>query len=85
MSTSLVQTFTSRGKVGCRTCATVTNMWRLALSWPVKGLVTNYGEGGGGTRKQEGEGRACEVLVLRKGGAGGKSFRHAKGGEHNKF
>ena len=59
-----------------RTSATVTNMWRLALSWPVKGLVTNYWEGGYKT----GGGGACEVLLLRKRGEGGKSFRHAKGG-----
>ena len=32
-----------------------------------KGLVTNYGEGGGGLKT--GRGGACEVLPLRKGGA----------------
>ena len=43
-----------------------------------KGLVTNYG-GGGGATKREG---ACDVLPLRKeGGRGGKSFSHAEGGE----
>ena len=42
-----------------------------------KGLVTNYGEGGG---LQNGRGGgASEVLPLRKGG-GGKSFSHAEGG-----
>ena len=41
-----------------------------------KGLVTNYGEGGG---LQNGRGGAREVLPLRKGG-GGKSFSHAEGG-----
>ena len=44
-----------------------------------KGLVTNYGEGG--ATKQEG--RAREVLPLRKGGAG-KVLAMLKGG-HKKF
>ena len=39
-----------------------------------KGLVTNYGEGGGG----------CEVLPLRKGGAE-KVLAMLKGGGHKKF
>ena len=38
-----------------------------------KGLVTNYGEGGG---LQNGRG-ACEVLPLQKRGGGGKSFSRA--------
>ena len=46
-----------------------------------KGLVTNYGEGGGGATKREGG--AHEVLRLRKGG-GGKSFSHAEGGGGHK-
>ena len=33
-----------------------------------KGVVTNYGEGGGGTKREGG--RASEVLPLRKGGMG---------------
>ena len=41
-----------------------------------KGLVTNYGEGGG---LQNGRGGGTEVLPLRKGG-GRKSFSHAEGG-----
>ena len=42
-----------------------------------KGLVTNYGEGGG---LQHGRGGgANEVLPLRKGG-GGQKFSHAEGG-----
>ena len=41
-----------------------------------KGLVTNYGEGGG---LQNGRGGAREVLPLRKG-RGGKSFCHSEGG-----
>ena len=41
-----------------------------------KGLVTNYGKGGGATKR---EGGAPEVLSLRKGG-GGKCFSHAEGG-----
>ena len=44
------------------------------------GLVTNYGEEGGGATKREGGGwGACEVLPLQKG-AGGKSFSHIEGG-----
>ena len=43
--------------------------------WTIKGLVTNYGEGGATKR----EGGAREVLPLRKGG-GGKSFSRAEGG-----
>ena len=46
------------------------------LTGPSKGLVTNYGEGGATKR----EGGAREVLPLRKGGGGGKSFSHAEGG-----
>ena len=41
-----------------------------------KGLVTNYGEGGG---LQNGRRGACEVLPLQKGG-GGKRFSHVEGG-----
>ena len=36
-----------------------------------QGLVTNYGEGGGGATKREGG--ECEILPLRKGGGGGGS------------
>ena len=43
----------------------------------LKGLVTNYGEGGGGYKTGGG---AHEVLPLRKGGGGGKSFSHSEGG-----
>ena len=53
----------------------------LILDQPVskiKGLVTNYGEGGGATKREGGGAR--EVLPLRKGGGGGKSFSHAEGG-----
>ena len=45
-----------------------------------KGLVTNYGEGGG---LQNGRGGAREVLPLRKGGAE-KVLAMLKGG-HKKF
>ena len=45
----------------------------------LKGLVTNYGEGGATKR----EGGACEVLPLRKWGAG-KVLAMLKGG-HKKF
>ena len=38
------------------------------------GLATNYGEGGGATKRK---GVACEVFPLRKGG---KSFSHAERG-----
>ena len=45
-----------------------------------KGLVTNYGEGGG---LQNWRG-ACEVLPLQKGGKGRKkSFSHARMGAQN--
>ena len=37
----------------------------------------NTGKGGG---LQNGRGGACEVLLLRKWGGGGKSFSHAEGG-----
>ena len=47
----------------------------------VKGLVTNYGEGGGGL--QNGRGGAREVLPLWKGGAE-KVLAILKGG-HKKF
>ena len=49
------------------------------------GLLTNYGQGGGGATKREGWG-ALEVLPLRKegGGGGAKSLSHAEGG-HKKF
>ena len=43
-----------------------------------KGLVTNYGEGGGGYTT--GGVVAPEVLPLQKGGRGGKSFSHVEGG-----
>ena len=46
-----------------------------------KGVVTNYGEGGGGL--QNGRGGANEVLPLRKGGAE-KVLAILKGG-HKKF
>ena len=46
-----------------------------------KGLVTNYGEGGG---LQNGRGGAREVLPLRKGGAE-KVLAMLKGGGHKKF
>ena len=46
-----------------------------------KGLVTNYGEGGGATKREGGGAR--EVLPLRKGGAQ-KVLAMLKGG-HNKF
>ena len=46
--------------------------------YTLKGLVTNYGEGGGGGL-QNGKG-VCEVLPLRKGRGGRTSFSHAEGG-----
>ena len=43
-----------------------------------KGLVTNYGEGGGGATKTEGggacEGRAEQGLAMLMGGGGHKQF-----------
>ena len=57
-----------RGKEG-------STRFSLFVMYCIKGLVTNYGEGGGKM-----EGGACEVLPLRKGGGGGKSFSHAEGG-----
>ena len=48
--------------------------------WNDKGLVTNYGEGGG---LQNGRGGAREVLRIRKGGAE-KVLAMLKGG-HKKF
>ena len=64
-----------------------------------KGLVTNYGEGGGGATKQEGGGGlqmgggggykvgggACEVLPLRKGGGVEKLSAMLKGGDTKGF
>ena len=50
----------------------------VITSHDYKGVVTNYGEGG--ATKREGGGR--EVLPLRKGGGGGKSFSHSEGGAH---
>ena len=47
----------------------------------VKGLVTNYGEGGG---YKTGGGGAREVLPLRKGGGAEKVLAMLKGG-HKKF
>ena len=44
---------------------------------PTKGLVTNYGEGGGAT-KREGEGHV-KFYPYEKGG-GGKSFSQSEGG-----
>ena len=41
------------------------------------GLVTNYGEGGGGHKTGGGP---CEVLPLQKGGRVRKRFSHAEGG-----
>ena len=52
--------------------------------WMGKGLVTNYGKGGGlqngGGGYKTGGGGACEVLPLRKGWGGEKSSSHAEGG-----
>ena len=45
-----------------------------------KGVVINYGEGRGATKREFG---ASEVLPLQKGG-GGKSFSHPEGG-HRQF
>ena len=54
--------------------------WSCTLSPVLKGLG---GLGGGGLQNGRG---ACEVLPLRKGGGGGKSFTHAEGGGgHKKF
>ena len=36
----------------------------------IEGLVTNYGEGGGATKRKVGGG-TCEVLPLQKRGGGG--------------
>ena len=44
-----------------------------------KGLVINYGEGGGGGL-HNGRGRACKVLHLRKGGGADKVLAMLKGG-----
>ena len=42
-----------------------------------KRLVTNYGEGGGGRKR---DGGAHEVLPLQKGGGGTKSLSYTEGG-----
>ena len=55
-------------------------MNHIFLQNQTKGLVTNYGEGGGATKR---EGGAGEVLPLRKGGTE-KVLAMLKGG-HNKF
>ena len=62
---------------------------RAYIPWPYedpssKGLVTNYGEGEGAT-KREGGG-ACEVLPLRKGGGEAEQvLAMLKGGGNNNF
>ena len=56
------------------------NPLTVAEEYEPKGLVTNYAEGGGATKR---EGGACEVLPLRKGGAE-KVLGMLKGG-HEKF
>ena len=49
-----------------------TRMYVFNLSWPIK-LADSTKQGGGGI---------CEVLPLRKGGSGRKSFNHAEGGQN---
>ena len=49
-----------------------------------KGLVTNYGEGGGATKREGGQ---VKFYPYEKGVGGGKGFSHAEGGGgvHIKF
>ena len=49
------------------------------MLWLTKGLVTNYGEGGG----YKTGGGAREVLLLRKGGGAEKVLAILKGGHKN--
>ena len=53
-------------------------VWVDQLGSVSKGLVTNYGEGGGGCYKTGGGGHQ-KFYPYEKGG-GGKSFSHAEGG-----
>ena len=48
----------------------------------LKGLVTNYGEGGG---YKTGGGGHVKFYPYEKGGGGGKSFSHAEGGGAKSF
>ena len=59
-----------------------TSKFSNTASFKLKGLVTNYGEGGGGYKT--GGGGAREVLPLRKGGAE-KVLAMLEGGGHKKF
>ena len=45
----------------------------------LKGLVTNYGEGGGYKTRRWGGGGILSFTPMKRGG-GGKSFNHAEGG-----
>ena len=47
-----------------------------------EGLVTNYGEGGGGLQNKGG---ACEVLPLQKGGGGAQKVSAMLKGATNSF
>ena len=58
----------------CQECNPILTVKHILLN--CKGLVTNYREGGG----YKTGGGAREVLPLRKGGGGGKSFSHSEGG-----
>ena len=63
--------------------------WPLSVSakWTAsktKGLVTNYGEGGGGLQNGRGVG-AREVLPLRRGGGGAQKVLAMLKGGHKKF
>ena len=50
--------------------------WATGIINLSKGLVTNYGEEG----LQNGRGGDVKFYPYEKGGGGGKSFSHAKGG-----
>ena len=41
--------------VGCQFCRQVKSACRHMFLYPNKGVVTNYGEGGGGTKREGGE------------------------------
>ena len=50
---------------------------RREITVHIKGVVTNYGEGGG---LQNGRGGHMKFYPYEKGGGGGKSFSHPEGG-----
>ena len=50
----------------------------IHIACQIKGLVTNYGEGGGGLHN--GRWRHVKFYPCEKGGGSGQSFSHAEGG-----